>query len=119
MAISRAGEWAFLVFVIIAILVGLARAAFVFDTFAITLILVILGIIVGFLNITEKETSAFLIAALALLVAGTANFEYLNFGQDLGIGTAITNILSFIGAFVAPAAVIVGLKAIYALGRQK
>jgi len=34
--------------------------------------LVILGLIVGFLNITERKPTPFLVAAVALLVTGTA-----------------------------------------------
>jgi len=114
---SKIGEWAFLVFVIIAIIAGLANGIAPFGADALhlfTAVMVVLGIIVGFLNISEKETTAFLISAVALLVAGTANFGALG-----SIGTYISSILGFIGAFVAPATVIVGLKAIYALGKKK
>jgi len=64
--------------------------------------------------ITEKETTSFLVAAVALLLAGTANFSAIP-----GIGQYIAQILHFVGIFVAPAAVIVALKAVYALGRGK
>ncbi|MFC2143595.1 hypothetical protein ACFLQN_04315 [Candidatus Aenigmatarchaeota archaeon] len=119
MEINRAGELAFLVFVVVAILAGIAAAfAGPLDTTIVSAVLVVLGIIVGFLNISEKETTAFLIAAVALLVAGTASFNAL--GSTPGtVGYLISQILGFIGAFVAPAAVIVALKAVYALGRKK
>ncbi len=53
-------------------------------------------------------------AAIALLAAGTANFESIG-----AVGKVISNILGFVGAFVAPAAVIVALKAIYSMGAKK
>ncbi len=114
MNMSKAGEMAFLVLIIIAILAGLASAVATFDATWIAAILVILGLIVGILNISEKETSSFLVAAIALLVAGTSSFAALG-----GAGDIVTKILGFIGIAVAPAAVIVSLKAIYALGRTK
>ena len=105
---------AFLVLIILAILAGLASAVATFDATWVAAILVILGLIVGILNISEKETSSFLIAAIALLIAGTSSFATLG-----SAGNVVSQILSFIGIAVAPAAVIVALKAIYALGRSK
>ena len=115
MKTARLGELAFLAFVVIAILAGLATFAIPADQLSIvTAVLVVLGVIVGLLNVSEKETTPFLVAAIALLVAGTASFGVLG-----GAGTVIENILNFIGAFVAPAAVIVAIKAVYALGAKK
>jgi hypothetical protein len=114
MNLAKLGEMAFLVLIVIAILAGLASAVAVFDATWIAIILVILGLIVGILNISEKETSSFLIAAIALLVAGASSFSILG-----GVGEAVAKILGFIAIAVAPAAVIVALKAVYALGRTK
>jgi hypothetical protein len=115
MKTNRVGELAFLAFVIIAILAGIATAAYPGGNYgAVYAVLVVLGVIVGLLNVTEKETTPFLVAAIALLAAGTATFSSINV-----VGPVIDNILKFIGAFVAPAAVIVAIKAIYALGAKK
>lgn len=115
MKTARLGELSFLAFVVIAILAGLATIAYPVEQLSgVTAVLVVLGVIVGLLNISEKETTPFLVAAVALLVAGTASFEVLG-----RAGEVITNILDFIGAFVAPAAVIVALKAVHALGAKK
>jgi len=114
MNMGKAGEMAFLVLIIIAILAGLASAVATFDATWIAAILVVLGLIVGILNISEKETSSFLIATVALIVAGTSSFAALG-----DVGTIVSRILGFIAIAVAPAAVIVSLKAIYALGRTK
>lgn len=114
MNLSKLGEMAFLVLIVIAILAGLASAVATFDATWIAIILVVLGLIVGILNISEKETSSFLIAAIALLVAGASSFTVLG-----GAGEVVAKILGFIAIAVAPAAVIVALKAVYALGRTK
>ena len=110
------GHWAFILGVIIAIIAGLA-VGFVDVLTAgwITFVLVILGLIVGFLNINEKETQPFLIATIALMLVGTSlgslNLIY-------GLGTYLTNIVLNIAAFVAPAALLVTLKAIYKLSAR-
>ncbi len=116
------GEWAFLACVLIAVLAGLAAtyASGVLggQTGNIYALLVVLGIVVGLTTVTEKETTPFLVASVALLVAatvtGAAGFSAIPF-----IGALIGSIVSFIGVFVAPAAVIIAVKAVYALASKK
>jgi inner membrane protein involved in colicin E2 resistance len=119
---AKAGEWAFLISVIIAVLAGLASPWVSVTTTSswawVSVLLVILGIIVGLLNITEKETTAFLVASIALIVAGIAAFLILN-NVIWPIGTIISSIVGYLAIFVAPAAVIVAVKAIAALASKK
>ena len=59
------GSWAFLIGVILAVVFGLISAGSLNKTVA--MVLVIIGLVVGFLNVTEKESTKFLIASIALL----------------------------------------------------
>jgi len=111
MKMETIGHWSFILGVIIAIVAGLAGVAYME---AAAILLVILGIIVGFLNISQRETTNFLIAAIALLLTGAAGLDKLP-----TIGSFIGPILTNISTFVAPAAVIVALKAVYELGKKK
>jgi len=77
-------------------------------------ILVILGIVVGFLNITATETKGFLIAAATLLLVGTANLTVIGWG----VGLTLQAMLVYIRVFVAPAALIVALKTIKNMAEQ-
>ena len=77
-------------------------------------LMVILGVIVGLLNITAKEVSVFLIATMALIMASSASALSLAV-----IWTGLTAILGNVIVFVAPAAIIVALKAIYALAEER
>ncbi|MBI2656166.1 hypothetical protein HYX03_00315 [Candidatus Woesearchaeota archaeon] len=110
----KMGEWAFIVGVLIAIVVSLFSVS---DAVAgwLVLLLVVLGLIVGLLNVTEKETTPFLIAAAALLITGTA-------GGSLAIipviGGYLQDIVQNIAVFVAPAAIVVALKAIQSLAKD-
>jgi hypothetical protein len=117
MKMDKLGEWAFLACVIIAVLAGIAAGAVAEYAGWITLALVVLGVIVGLLNVSEKETTAFLVAAIALIVAGGAGFSAINTVVG-GLGTAIATILGNVAAFVAPAAVIVALKGIWAMAKK-
>ena len=79
------------------------------------LLLVVLGLVVGFLNISEKETTPFLVAAAALLITNTAG-DALN--KIPVVGDSVAGIVSQISVFVAPAAIVVALKAIQSLAKD-
>ena len=111
---SKIGEWAFIIGIIIAILVGFVNDSSLMGI--LTLVLVVLGLLVGFLNITEKETTPFLVAAIALLATGNAA-DSLN-AIPYGLGAFLSNAVKNIAAFVAPAAILVAVKAIYALAKD-
>ena len=93
------GRWAFVIGILIAILVGLSV-----NIPGVAGILFLLGLLVGLLNIGERETTPFLIAVLALLTIGVA-------GLQLGSLTdTIQAILTQFTAFVSAAALVVALK---------
>jgi len=110
MNMEKIGEWIFLLGVIIAILAGLLSPG----SETVATILVILGLVVGFLNITEKESTNFLIAAIALILTGTVSLSVLG-----SIGAMIKEIVIYISIFVMPAALIVALKLVYQLASKK
>lgn len=105
---EKIGSWAFLAGLVLAILFGFISGA----TWTIP-VLVVLGLIVGFLNISEKEVTSFLIAAIALMAAGAANLTVIP-----QLGTYLADILANITVFVAPAALIVAIKAIYGMAKD-
>ena len=81
------------------------------------LVLVVLGLIVGFLNIKDKQVVNFLIAAIALMAVGTANLISINMAIPM-LGTLIQSIVQNIAAFVAPAALVVALKEVYNIANK-
>lgn len=98
------GWWAFAVGLVLAVIFGYS------GNIGLIWLLVLLGLVVGFLNVTEKEATTFLIAAIALISAGSAANLTVLWGPLGGI-------LSSVVVFVAPAAVIVAIKAIYETAR--
>lgn len=93
------GRWAFIVGLILAIL-----AAYV-SISNVALILFVLGLIAGFLNISEKESHTFLLAVVALILVGVAGV------QSLGsVGESIATILTNLMSFLTGAAVVVAVK---------
>jgi len=80
------------------------------------LLLGILGIIVGLLNVADKEVSLFLVAAIALLVSAAGLSMVLVNIQ--AIGTVLSAILDNVVVFTAPAAAVVSLKALYVCSKE-
>ena len=107
----QVGHYAFFLGVILAVIAGLF-AGLISDTIVLTL-LVILGAIVGLLNVTVKEATPFLVAAVALMLAGVVNL-----GLIPVVGIYLRSILTNIVVFVVPAAIIVALKSIYTLAKE-
>ena len=115
MEFDRLGEWVFILGVVIAIISGLAYQAMDATSAGyITVVLVILGLIVGVLNIKDKEIFNFLIATIAIVAVGAANLNSIPI-----IGSYLGYMVLNIAAFVAPAALVVALKAIYNLASNK
>lgn len=93
------GHWAFVVGVLISLLVGLAVPIPAAGT-----VLFLLGLVVGLLNVPEKESTPFLVAIVALLVIGTAGLQLLT------LTDVISNILTQFLSFVSAAGLVVAVK---------
>lgn len=106
--IHRVAHYAFFIGLLIAIVAGFFRSVVGPEVLVTTL--VILGFLVGLFNLTAKETVPFLVAAIALMLAGIVNL-----GLIPGVGLILRSILSNIVVFVVPGAILVGLKTIWKL----
>ncbi|MCL6500799.1 MAG: hypothetical protein K6T16_02060 [Candidatus Pacearchaeota archaeon] len=100
------GAWAFLIGVLLAVIF-----AFIPEVAWIPWILVIMGIIVGLLNIGDVEVTPFLMAGVVLVIV--SYFGGTVFGPIVLLGTILKNLLML---FV-PATVIVALKSVFTMAR--
>ena len=99
---EKIGKWAFIVGFVLAAVAGLGIQA----TW-IAWVLVVLGLVVGFLNVTAQESRGFLLAAIGLMLSATA-VQSIPF-----VGEMVTRIVSNIIVFIAPAVLVVALKALF------
>lgn len=106
------GAWAFLIGVVLSILIGLFSVYLGSKITIILGILVVLGIIVGLLNVKGKESSKFLLASLALVIVG-----YMGQGV-LSIIPQIGAILSALLVLFVPATIIVALKNVFDIAKD-
>ena len=67
-------------------------------------VIAILGLVVGFLNVTAEESQGFLLAAVALILSATSILAIPI------LGAIITIIVANVVAFIAPAMLVVALK---------
>jgi len=77
-----------------------------------TVLLLALGLVAGFFNISDAESRRFLLAAIALVVSADAlmGFDF----AGLGIGPKITAIMGNLVTFLSPAVLLVALKSLFA-----
>ncbi len=124
MSMEQIGGYALIGGVIIAILAGIVQnvAPGAMDPTGVVpwvvLAMVVLGLVVGFLNIKDENTGSFLIAAIALIATSSGGARLVFIDQltktfGFGLGTMLQTIVFNIAIFTAPAALVVALKTIY------
>lgn len=113
---EKIGYWAFIIGVMLAIIAGLFSNFFkiigIQDLeMLLPPVLVALGLIVGFLNIGDRDIRDFLLAVIAIAVVASANIGALPI-----FGLYLQPVVAYLAIFIMPAALVVALKVVYALG---
>jgi len=123
---KKIASWLFLVGILISIIIGLVYAANIWTdattTGYVNVILAALGFVVGILsffavgNITKERVPTFLIAALMLVGIGATSGYFNNLDY---IGPYFHNIAMMIAVFIAPAAGLLAIRAIWDAGKTE
>jgi len=121
---KKIASWLFLIGVLIAVIVGIVTGANLWadTTGYVNIILAVLGFLVGILsffavgNITKEKVPTFLIAALMLVGIGATSSFFTNLEY---IGPYFTAIAGMIAVFVAPAAGLLAIRAIWDTGKTE
>lgn len=119
---KKIGHYSFIIGVIIAVLLGLIPATMLGGSYKwIASLLVVLGLVVGFLNVPSKETKEFLLVAVVLVITagvgtGASSISVLK-GVTV-IGPWLAGVFEQLLAFIIPATVVVALKDILALAKN-
>ena len=109
-SMASIGAWAYLLGLLLAVLAG----AFAPSDVNIALVLGVLGLVVGFLNVGDKEVMMFLLSGIAWLASASSLSEM---GTLLG-QPWLTPIFNNVSVFVAPAVALVAIKAVYDLSKD-
>jgi uncharacterized membrane protein len=101
----NAGKWAFLLGVLLAVVFASVGSM----TPEVVSVLVVIGIIVGLLNVNDKEVRAFLLSGIALILASA-------FGQNsIGVFPVLERILEALLVIFVPATIVVAIKNVFAI----
>jgi len=120
---NSVGAWAFFIGVILAILIGLSTTIIPIPTVIaystqIYALLVILGLIIGFVNVPERDAKSFLLAGTVLVIVS-------KFGMDsvrgsligIGVGDAVSSVFAALLALFVPATIVIALKTIFSISK--
>ncbi len=101
----HAGKWAFLLGVLLAMIfasLGTMRPEVVS-------VLVVIGLIVGLLNVNSEEVRAFLLSGIALIIASA-------FGQNsIGVFPILERMLDALLIIFVPATIVVAIKNVFTI----
>lgn len=105
------GKWSFIIGLILAVLSGF------FAIPGLALVLLILGLIVGFLNISKGEELLYLVAVLVLLAIGVGGIQALSV-LGVNLNTWADTVFANFIIFVAASGLVVAVKAIIESGKK-
>lgn len=118
------GRYAFLLGVLLGVvwaIIAIINPVVATNTVVLSL-LVILGIVVGLLNISAKETLPFLLASAVLVIMFGFGATYLGIvGQGSAfdfIGKFLQGLLTYLMILVVPSGIVVALKELYAFAER-
>ncbi len=104
------GSWSFLIGVLVALIFGLFQVGGLSS--GVTYLLIVLGVIVGLLNIASEEVHQFLMAGVVLVIVGTL-------GQSVVSSVPVFDrILQSLTVLFVPATIIVALKSVFSMARH-
>lgn len=112
------GAYAFLVGVIFAVAMGIIQK-FIGSTYSNVpyAFLMVLGIIIGFLNWTDRDSTTFLFASLSLVIVSGFGQNALIYVSNIPILSSLTSILAALLVMFVPATIIVALKTLFNVAR--
>ncbi|MDP1695968.1 MAG: hypothetical protein Q8L29_03575 [archaeon] len=101
------GSWAFLIGVVLAVAFG-----FLGDlSSTVSITLVVIGLVVGLLNVAHREARAFLISGAVLILASALGKDVMNLIPEVG------RILDALLLIFVPATVLVAIRNVFGLAR--
>ena len=117
------GAWAFLIGVVLALLIGLSTnvlsipslttySSFIYG------ILIILGLIVGFMNVATQNTQTFLMAGAVLVIVSKFGMDSVS-GSLIGfpIADTVKTVFGALLTLFVPATIVVALKSVFNIAR--
>ncbi|MGM5483641.1 MAG: hypothetical protein ACQER9_01845 [Nanobdellota archaeon] len=109
---NEVGAWAFTIGFVFAIIAGFSDYMPNLGEKNLEFILLIIGILIGFLNVADSQVQPFLLAGVSLVIVSWAG------GSVLSTVPVYHNILDALMAMFTPATVIVALRSLFVLSHR-
>lgn len=112
------GAYAFLIGVVLAVIFGvfnepLDQAGGLFYS-----ALVVIGLIVGFMNTSDRDSQTFLLASVSLVIVGSLGVDGLRYiTLDNYIVSSLRNVLGSLLLLFVPATIVVALKTVFSMAK--
>lgn len=111
--------WAFLIGIVLALIGGMLSALFGnLNTFVLGLLLM-LGLIIGFIGVSPNDINKFMTSSVSLVIvsfagsAGVRNIEFLNWE----IGNIISSTLGALLVLLVPATIVVAVRSLFSISQ--
>ncbi|MAG38025.1 hypothetical protein CMI45_01410 [Candidatus Pacearchaeota archaeon] len=102
------GGWAFLIGVVLALVLGFLGNV----TGTMATILVVVGVIIGLLNIADKESAPFLMSGAVLVIVSS-------FGQEtLSVVTRLSTVVDALLLLFVPATIVVAIRHVLKIAKR-
>jgi len=112
------GAYAFLIGVVLAVMFGLFNESLEQAGGLFYSALVLIGLIVGFMNTSDRDSMTFLIASLSLVIVGSLGMEPLKYiALDNYVVTSLRNVLGSLLVLFVPATIVVALKTVFSMAK--
>ena len=102
------GSWAFLIGLVIAIIIALLGT----PSQGLLITLVVLGLVIGLLNIAENEATPFLLSGVSLVIVSSMG------GSVLDAVPYVGDMLSALLVLFVPATIVVAIRNVFTLARR-
>jgi MFS family permease len=112
--------WAFLIGIVLAILGGVLSALFGNLHPLFLGLLLLLGLLIGFIGVAPNDVDKFLMSAVSLVIvsfagsAGVRNIEFLNWE----IGNVVSSTLGALLVLLVPATIVVAVRSLFSISQR-
>lgn len=120
---NAVGAWAFLIGVVLALIIGIGTVLIPIPSLTkysaqIYGILVILGIIIGSINVSDKDNWTFMISGTILVIVSKFGMESVTGSLiGIGVGDLVSSVFGALLVLFVPATIIVALKTVFSMAK--
>ena len=112
------GAYAFLVGVVLAVMLGMFNNSLESAGGLFYSVLVLIGLVVGAINTSDKNSQTFLLASISIVIVGALGVESLKYIPTTNyVVSSLRNILGSLSLLFIPATIVVALKTVFSMAK--